>query len=206
MYENMKIGLFGGSFNPSHSGHLHVAKAGLRELGLDQIWWLVSPQNPLKPEQPSYESRVATVKALDLPWRMKVSHIEQDAGTNYTIDLLKSLKSRYPATQFVFMMGADNFRQLPKWRQWQDIVETYPIAVIARPGESMKSRLGQAARQYANHRLPEDYASALSEMSAPCWTYLTLPLDSASSTALRLKSQVKLETKLGAKLASSTRL
>lgn len=187
MYENMKIGLFGGSFNPAHSGHLHVAKAGLRELGLDQIWWLVSPQNPLKPQQPSYESRVATVEALNLPWGMKISHVEQEAGTNYTIDLLKRLKTRYPQTQFVFMMGADNLKQFPIWKDWQAIFETYPIAIIARPGDPIKSRLSQAARQYADRRLPENYASALAEMSAPCWTYLTLPLDSTSSTALRAK-------------------
>lgn len=187
MYDNMKIGLFGGSFNPAHSGHLHVAKAGLRALGLDQIWWLVSPQNPLKPQQPSYESRVATVEALDLPWGMTVSHFEQEAGTNYTIDLLKSLQSRYPKTQFVFMMGSDNLSQLPKWRDWKTIMATFPIAVIARPGDSLKSRLSQAARQYADRRLPETHAAILAEMSAPCWTYLTLPLDSASSTALRAK-------------------
>lgn len=187
MYDNMKIGLFGGSFNPAHSGHLHVAKAGLRELGLDQIWWLVSPQSPLKSQQPSYKSRVATVEALDLPWGMKVSHFEQEAGTNYTIDLLKSLQSRHPKTQFVFMMGSDNLTQLPKWRDWKTIMTTFPIAVIARPGDSLKSRLSQAARQYADRRLPESHATILAEMSAPCWTYLTLPLDSASSTALRAK-------------------
>jgi nicotinate-nucleotide adenylyltransferase len=183
----MKIGLFGGSFNPAHQGHLHVAKAGLRELGLDQIWWLVSPQNPLKPAQPSYESRVATVEALNLPPRMIISDYEQKSGTNYTIDLLQSLKRRHPAAQFVFMMGADNFIQLPKWRQWQAIMATFPIAVIARPGETMRSRLSQPARQYANDRLDESYSNALAQMTAPCWTYLTLPLDSSSSTVIRAK-------------------
>ncbi|RKQ71025.1 nicotinate-nucleotide adenylyltransferase [Litorimonas taeanensis] len=184
---HMKIGLFGGSFNPAHQGHLHVAKAGLRELGLDEVWWLVSPQNPLKPMQPSYESRVETVKALALPPRMKISHIERDSGTNYTIDLLQSLKRRYPVTQFVFMMGADNFQQLPKWRKWKEIMSAYPIAVIARPGQSIKARLSQTARQYADERLSETYAGALAEMTAPCWTYLTLPLDNTSSTAIRAK-------------------
>jgi len=187
MYEGLRIGLFGGSFNPAHKGHLHVAKAGLRELGLDHIWWLVSPQNPLKPEQPSYESRVETVKALDLPPRMAISAIEKEAGTNYTIDLLRLLKVRYPETHFVFVMGADNFAQLPKWRNWQDIMAHFPIAVISRPGESVKARLGQVARQYADYRLPEESAASLAEMTAPRWTYLTLPLDRASSSAIRAK-------------------
>lgn len=184
-FHNMSVGLFGGSFNPAHHGHLHVAKAGLRELALDQIWWLVSPQNPLKSTQPSYESRVATVNALNLPPHMTVSHIEQDSGTNYTIDLLKTLQIQYPTTKFIFMMGADNFAQLPHWYKWQEIISAYPIAIIARPGESIKARLSQTARQYANARLPEEQAHMLKEITAPCWTYLTLPLESVSSSAIR---------------------
>jgi nicotinate-nucleotide adenylyltransferase len=187
MYEGLKIGLFGGSFDPAHKGHLHVAKAGLRELRLDQVWWLVSPQNPLKQEQPSYESRVETVKDLTLPPRMAISHVEKEANTNYTVDLLRLLKKRHPDTQFVFMMGADNFAQLPKWRKWQDIMAAYPIAVISRPGGGLKARLGQAARQYADSRVPEQCAASLAEMTAPRWTYLTLPLDKRSSSALRAK-------------------
>ncbi len=187
MYEGLKIGLFGGSFNPAHKGHLHVAEAGLRELGLDQIWWLISPQNPLKPEQPSYSSRVETVLALNLPPRMIISHAEKQAGTNYTIDLLRHLKQHHPRTRFVFMIGADNFAQLPEWRDWQEIMAHFPVAVISRPGDSLKSRLGQAARQYADYRISELSAVSLAEMTAPRWTYLTLPLNKRSSSALRAK-------------------
>jgi len=187
MYEGLTIGLFGGSFNPAHSGHLHVAKAGLRELALDHVWWLVSPQNPLKPKQPSYESRVATVTALNLSPRMSVSHIESEAGTNYTIDLLRLLKRKYPQTQFVFLMGADNFNQLPLWKNWQEIIATFPIAIIARPGEPVKARLGRVARQYADDRIHEERSHILAKMTAPRWTYLTLPLDSASSSVIRAK-------------------
>ena len=187
MYEGQKIGLFGGSFNPAHEGHLHVASTGLRELGLDHIWWLVSPQNPLKPQQPSYDSRVQTVRDLGLPPRMTISHVEKEADTNYTIDLLALLKKRYPKTHFVFMMGADNFAQLPKWRKWQQIMTHFPIAVISRPKNSLKARLGQAARQYADYRIAEQNAASLAEMTAPRWTYLTLPLDKRSSSALRAK-------------------
>jgi len=113
------IGLFGGSFNPAHGGHLHVARAGLRDLRLDEIWWLVSPQNPLKPEQPSWESRANTVRNLPLPPNMRVSDVELKYRTQYTVDLIHTLQIREPHLDFVFMMGADNLLQLPKWLEWQ---------------------------------------------------------------------------------------
>jgi len=179
------IGLFGGSFNPAHGGHLHVAQAGLRQLQLDEIWWLVSPQNPLKPEQPSWESRAQTVQDLPLPPNMRISDVELRYGTQYTVDLLNTLTARHPNINFVFMMGADNLRQLPKWREWQTIIETVPIAVIARPGSPLRARLGQAARQYQHARIPENRAHSLKHHAAPAWTYLTLPLDNRSSSAIR---------------------
>ena len=179
------VGLFGGSFNPAHGGHLHVARAGLRQLQLDEIWWLVSPQNPLKPEQPSWESRAKTVRNLPLPPNMHVSDIELQYDTQYTVDLLTRLKERQRDTQFVFMMGADNLLQLPRWRAWQTIMETVPIAVIARPGSPIRARLGQAAVQYDYARIGEDQAHTLKNQTAPAWTYLTLPLDKQSSSAIR---------------------
>lgn len=116
---------------------------------------------------------------------MRVSDIELRYQTQYTVDLLKQLTARHPATRFVFMMGADNLRQLPKWRDWQNIVETVPIAVIARPGAPIKARLGQAARQYCQARIGEDQAHVLKHIPAPAWTYLTLPLDHQSSSSIR---------------------
>lgn len=185
----LSIGLFGGSFNPAHAGHMHVAKCGLTRLRLDRIWWMVSPQNPLKDKQPSYASRVATVDALGLPFQMRVSHMERDFGTQYTIDTLRRARQRWPQTNFVFLMGADNFAQLPLWKDWQDIMQTLPIAVIARPGQSgqlsVKPRLGRAARSYAAYRIPERAADTLSRHAAPAWTYLTPPLNPLSSTLLR---------------------
>lgn len=179
------VGLFGGSFNPAHGGHLHVARAGLRQLQLDEIWWLVSPQNPLKPSQPSWESRAETVRNLPLPPNMRVSDIELRYDTQFTVDLLTMLKTRHSDKQFVFMMGADNLLQLPKWRAWDKIIETVPIAVIARPGSSIRARLGQVARQYDFARIGEDQAHTLKDAAAPAWTYLTLPLDKRSSSAIR---------------------
>ena len=179
------VGLFGGSFNPAHGGHLHVARAGLRQLQLDEIWWLVSPQNPLKPQQPSWDSRADTVRNLPLPPNMRVSDIELRYRTQYTVDLLTTLKTRQRDTKFVFMMGADNLSQLPKWRAWRSIFETVPIAVIARPGSPIRARLGQAARQYDYARIGEDQAHTLKDTGSPAWTYLTLPLDKRSSSAIR---------------------
>jgi nicotinate-nucleotide adenylyltransferase len=116
---------------------------------------------------------------------MRVSDIELQYRTQYTIDLLTTLKSRQRDTQFVFMMGADNLLQFPKWRAWQQIFDTVPIAVIARPGSPIRARLGQAARQYDFARIGEDQAHTLKDRPAPAWTYLTLPLDKRSSSAIR---------------------
>jgi nicotinate-nucleotide adenylyltransferase len=157
----------------------------LRQLQLDEIWWLVSPQNPLKPEQPSWESRAETVRNLRLPSNMRVSDVELRYETQYTIDLLTALKTSQRDKRFVFMMGADNLLQLPKWRDWQGIMESVPIAVIARPGSPIRARLGQAARQYRHARIGEDQAHTLKDKAGPAWTYLTLPLDKRSSSAIR---------------------
>jgi nicotinate-nucleotide adenylyltransferase len=179
------IGLFGGSFNPAHAGHRHVADAGLRELQLDQVWWLVSPQNPLKSAQPSASDRAETIEALDLPYAMQVSHIETTLKTCYTVDLIRQLRTRYPMTRFVYMIGSDNLAQMPRWKDWQVLFDMVPIAVISRPGAPVKARLGQVARQMASSRIPEQQAHALKDCSAPSWTYLTLPLKPVSSSAIR---------------------
>lgn len=181
------IGLFGGSFNPAHSGHRHVADAGLRELALNQVWWLVSPQNPLKSQQPSAEDRANTIEKLNLPYPMKASHLETKLGTQYTVDLLRSLRQRAPLHRFVYMIGADNLAQMPLWKDWQDIFNLVPVAVIARPGEPLKARLGQVSQQMSHARLPEFQASILKNCQTPCWTYLTLPLNPLSSSAIRAK-------------------
>lgn len=182
------IGLFGGSFNPAHAGHLHVAMAGLRELDLDQVWWMVSPQNPMKPQQPRAASRAQTVEKLSLPYGMTVSHIESELGTRYTVDLIAELRARYPDRRFVYLMGSDNLTQLPEWRDWQRILKLVPVAVIARPGSSIKPRLGQVARQYQDFRIAEHQAHTLKDQTAPAWTYLTLPMNNSSSTALRARA------------------
>ncbi|MGB0906601.1 MAG: nicotinate-nucleotide adenylyltransferase [Maricaulaceae bacterium] len=183
------IGLFGGSFNPAHAGHLHVATTALERLGLHEVWWMVSPQNPLKPTQPSYDSRVQTVMDLGLPPHMKIAHLERDYGTQYTVDLIRRARTHMPDTRFVFLMGADNFSQLPRWKGWREIIETVPIAIIARPTKSgtphFRARLGAASQIYHSARIKEEAAAILSWQSAPAWTYITSPLNRLSSTQIR---------------------
>ncbi|MEE9272971.1 MAG: nicotinate (nicotinamide) nucleotide adenylyltransferase [Robiginitomaculum sp.] len=191
MKNNRAIGLFGGSFNPAHQGHMHVAGCGLKQLGLDEIWWMVSPQNPLKTKQPPYNERVQSIKNLPLRPRMKISHMERDFGTNYTLDTLRRAKERWPNTHFVFLMGADNLLDFCKWKGWREIIETVPIAVIARPGQknstTLKARLSPVARLYNYARIPEIRSHTLAQYEAPAWTYITPPLNPLSSTALRKK-------------------
>ncbi len=193
-YDGLSVGLFGGSFNPAHAGHMHVARTGLKALNLDQIWWMVSPQNPLKPKQPSYESRVATVEALGLPRSMKISHMEREFETQYTVDTLRKAVQTWPHTRFVFLMGADNFLQLPKWRDWHTIMNTVPIAIIARPGKNygaIRARMGKAAQVYRDARIAETQADSLKDCQAPAWTYLTPPMNRLSSTAIRARKSAK---------------
>ncbi len=190
-FEGLSIGLFGGSFNPAHAGHMHVATQGLQAFQLDQIWWMVSPQNPLKPKQPSYSTRVATVEKLGLPYRMRISHMESNFGTQYTIDTLKAARKKFPSTRFVFLMGADNLLQFPKWRDWKGIMNTVPVGVIARPGKNntaLRARLGKTASVFRYARISEYEAGSLQHYEAPAWCYVTPPLNKLSSSAIRTKN------------------
>lgn len=182
----MKIGLFGGSFDPPHEGHLHVAEAAKRRLGLDRIWWLVSPQNPLKPRQAGdMERRVAAVERLANRPGMVVTDLESRLGCNRTIDLVETLQRRYPGVHFVWLMGADNLRSFHRWGQWRKIFDSIPVAVISRPQDAIRARLAPAVRIYARSRLREQGLARLPLKSAPAWTYLIEPLNWQSSTALR---------------------
>ncbi|WP_417491997.1 nicotinate-nucleotide adenylyltransferase [Maricaulis sp.] len=185
----MKIGLFGGSFDPPHTGHLHVADAARRRLGLDRIWWLVSPQNPLKDRQANdLDSRIAAVSALAGQPGMVISDIESRLGCNRTVDLVRALNRLYPGVHFVWLMGADNLKSFHRWGQWRAIFESIPIAVISRPHDAVRARLAPAVRIYAHSRIREQGLARLPLKKAPAWTYLIEPLDWHSSTALRARS------------------
>ena len=187
----MAVGLFGGSFNPAHDGHAHVAETAMRRLGLDRIVWLVSPQNPLKDARDSapLAERMASARAaarLAADGRaMVVSDFETRAGTQWTVDTLRALTARHPGVRFVWLMGSDNLASFHKWRGWTDIMRMMPMAVIARPGSQLDSRTAPAAARFASARVPAARARLLPDLDAPAWTYLTAPLNPRSSTALR---------------------
>lgn len=186
----MRVGLFGGSFDPAHPGHAHVAETARRRLGLQRVIWLVSPQNPLKPHAAApLAERMASAGRQTRGPAMIVSDLETRIGARYTIDTLRWLRARYPAVRFVWIMGGDNLRQLPRWRGWLDIVDAVAIAVVARPGgtaaQLLAGRFALPARRFAGARLPAAAARRLPMARPPAWTYLEAPLHPASSTALR---------------------
>jgi nicotinate-nucleotide adenylyltransferase len=183
----MRVGLFGGSFNPAHEGHAHVAETALRRLRLDRVVWLVSPQNPLKPthETAALTRRVRGALRFAQGPSMIVSDAETRIGAFYTIDTLRVLKARFPGVCFVWVMGADSLAQFHRWRGWGQIMRETPVAVVARPGATLKSRTAPAARRFARARIPASAAASLACRRPPAWVYLTAPLNFTSSTALR---------------------
>lgn len=187
----MAVGLFGGSFNPAHDGHAHVAETALRRLGLDRVVWLVSPQNPLKDARdsaPLTERMASAAEAAKLAASgpsMIISDIETRMGTQWTVDTLRALVARHPGVRFVWLMGSDNLASFHRWRGWTDIMRLMPMAVISRPGSLLDSRTAPAASRFAGARVAAEKARLLPDLEAPAWTYLTAPLNPRSSTALR---------------------
>ena len=186
---NLRIGLLGGSFNPPHDGHVHVSEAALRKLRLDYVWWLVSPQNPLKPSRgmASFDKRLEAAKRLaDRHPRMVVTGIEDELGTRFTIDTLRALKRRFADTRFVWLMGSDNLVQISRWRRWQQIFAEVPVAVVARPGSALPARHSKAANRFKMAALPAD--SRLADAKPPALTVIEVKRNPASGTQLRARS------------------
>ena len=183
----MRIGLFGGSFNPPHDGHRLASETALRRLGLDRVWWLVTPGNPLKPTGglAPLAARIGAARAVAHHPRIAVTGVEALIGTRYTVDTVAFLKRRCPGVHFVWIMGADNLRQLPRWRRWRELVDLVPIAVVDRPGSTWRALGGPAATVLSRRRVPEHGAKGLPSAPAPAFVYLHGPLSQASSTALR---------------------
>ncbi len=182
----LKIGLLGGSFNPAHAGHIHISEVALKRLGLDYVWWLVAPQNPLKPMQGmaplSRRLEFAATETVGHP-RIVVMDIEHALGTRYTIDTLTKLKRRFCEVNFVWLMGSDNLDQFRRWKRWQDIVETVPIAVVTRPGSIMAMLHAKPAIRFCRGRTC-DYRG-LAEGRPPAIAMLDGPRNPLSSTAIR---------------------
>lgn len=183
----LRIGLLGGSFNPAHEGHRHISLVALRRLQLHQVWWLVSPQNPLKPEKgmAPFAQRMESARTMADHPAIRVTDIETQMGTRYTADTIRQLTDRAPGTKFVWLMGADNLLSFPKWHQWTSIMERVPVAVIARPGYSLKARLSHAANRYAHRQFPVEHASRLAEVEAPAWVFIEDQPTPLSSTQIR---------------------
>jgi len=186
--QGQRIGLLGGSFNPAHGGHLHISRLALQHLGLDEVWWLVSPRNPLKAAagMAPFEQRLAQARDVaSAEPRIRVTGIEAELGSTYTADTVKALRRRFPRTRFVWLMGGDNLAQFPYWKRWQEIFRTVPIAVFARPGAQLKALAGPAARRFARARLPAAAARRLALMPPPAWVFFHTRLDPRSATRIR---------------------
>jgi nicotinate-nucleotide adenylyltransferase len=145
-YPGMKIGLFGGSFDPAHEGHAHVAETALKRLNLDKVWWLVSPQNPLKPKSSAFAQRVQSAQAHAHGPRMEVTDLEHRLGCAYTYQTLRTLKRLYPGVHFYLVMGADNLANFRKWKNWREVAAAVPVAVVSRPGSPAADRIGAPKR------------------------------------------------------------
>ena len=182
-----RIGLYGGSFNPAHDGHRHVSVAALRLLGLDSVWWLVTPANPLKDgsELAPIEERAQFAARIAAHPRIAVSCAEQAFGTTYTADFIRILRQRAPDVHFVFLMGSDNLGTFHRWERWQEIAASLPLAVFNRPGSLAAPLSAPAAQALTPYRVDASDAPLLAGMTPPAWVYLVGPRTAASSTALR---------------------
>ncbi|WP_317992724.1 nicotinate-nucleotide adenylyltransferase [Bartonella gliris] len=183
------VGLFGGSFNPPHAGHLLVAKIAIRRLRLDQLWWMVTPGNPLKDctHLPSLEERMRLSVGLVDHAKIRVTGFEQAIGSTVSVDTVSHILAHYHGVHFVWVMGADSLATFHHWFRWRDIVSMLPIAVINRPFAHMSALSSPMAHIYRSFRLDERESIRLPFMKPPAWTYLHGPLSFQSSTNLRLK-------------------
>jgi nicotinate-nucleotide adenylyltransferase len=184
--KGMVIGLFGGSFDPAHEGHVHLTQEAIKQMGLDQVWWLVTPGNPLKARQPApmVERLARARQVMDHP-RVVITDLESDLGTRTTASTIKALKAIYPDVQFVWLMGADNLVQFHKWDRWRDILRLVPVGVFARPGWGVAARLSVAARAFRVNRVARGERLRV----APAWCFVNMPLNDASSSAIRARGQ-----------------
>lgn len=182
-----KIGLFGGSFNPPHAGHVLVAELALQRLGLDQLWWMVTPGNPLKDvsELAPLSKRITLSEELITDKRIHVTAFEASYQVRYTADTLALVRQHNPDKHLVWVMGADNLMNFHHWQEWDEIARTYPIAVINRPGSNMAAEDSVMAQQFSAARLPEADAAELATQQAPAWVFIHGPQSELSSTQLR---------------------
>ena len=183
----MRVGLYGGSFNPVHDGHVQVARTALARLRLDRVIWLVTPGNPLKAKQSAADlsERMAAVRKVATGPSMIVSGLEAKTGSAFSADTIRILQARFPEVHFVWLMGADNLAGFHRWRGWPQIIRRIPVAVLARPGSALSGLSSPATRRFAHARRPLSQAARLALAMPPAWIYLPMPLNPQSSTAIR---------------------
>ena len=182
-----RIGLLGGSFNPAHDGHRHISLEAVKRLGLHEVWWLVSPQNPLKPStgMAPLTARLKQARAVARDRRIRVTGLEAQLGVQFTADTARALRRRFPGVRFVWLMGADNLVQISDWRDWPEIFNSLVIAVFDRPSYSLRAGSAKAAVLFGRWRVPERQARRLADMEPPAWTFLHLRLNAQSATRIR---------------------
>ena len=186
------IGLMGGSFNPAHSGHRLISELAIKRLGLNKVWWLVSPQNPLKSsaEMASIKERVQNAVKISRNPRIKVMTVESSLNTQYTVDLLKILSKRFSSARFIWIMGADNLLQFSEWKNWEEITSLVRIAIFDRPNFSLKSLAADMPRRFSGNRLREREGLLLKYKKPPAWIFFHSNLNHISATKIR--SQIKI--------------
>lgn len=186
--KGMVIGLFGGSFDPAHGGHVHLTHQALARMGLDAVWWLVTPANPLKARQPApLADRLARARDVMQHPRVKVTALEAALGTRATADTIDRLRAIYPGVQFVWLMGADNLVQFHKWGRWRDILRSVPVGVLARPGHGIAARLSVAAQAFRVHRVAR--GETLRGRKPPVWCFVNMPMVDLSSSEIRARGE-----------------
>ncbi|WP_244597824.1 nicotinate-nucleotide adenylyltransferase [Roseitalea porphyridii] len=187
----MAVGLFGGTFNPPHDGHLLVAELALRRMALDQVWWMVTPGNPLKRNDglPPLADRIAWCERMNEDPRVRITAFEARYNVQYTAQTLALVKARNPGVRFVWIMGADNLATFHHWQNWRGIAMTFPIAVIDRPGSTLSFLSSVMAKTFAHARIDESDAALLAHLRPPAWTFIHGPRSPLSSTAIRAGTQ-----------------
>jgi nicotinate-nucleotide adenylyltransferase len=183
-----RIGLLGGSFNPAHKAHRAISLAAMTALNLDEVWWLVSPGNPLKEgakDMAPFEARFASAQRQARNARIRVTDFEKREGTRYTVDTVKRLKHRFPKDQFIWLLGSDTLPNFHKWRDWRGLAREVPIAVIRRPGYDSAAHAARAMGWFRRFVHPSSQAKQWTEWSAPAIIFLRLPPDPTSATAIR---------------------
>lgn len=180
------VGLLGGSFDPAHAGHAHITREALKRFGLDRLWWLVSPGNPLKPCGPApLAGRMAAARKVMQHPRVEITDIEARLGTRATADTLAALRALYPRVRFVWLMGADNLAQFHLWQDWRAIMDSVPVGVLARPGQRISARMSPVARIYAQHRISGQASHLLARAAPPAWCFVNVSMVDLSSSAIR---------------------